>query len=524
MIESSAGQADARAPGGARRGSTGGRGAAVRTRVAPSPTGDPHLGTAYAALFNHVFARRHGGRFVLRIEDTDRQRNTARAEQAIVEALRWAGLAWDEGPDVGGPFGPYRQSERLALYRTHVDRLLAAGAAFRCFCGPERLATMRRAQQRSGQTSRYDGHCLGLAESEGLARARRGEAHVVRLRVPEAGVCRFDDRLRGAVEIPWRQVDMQVLLKSDGFPTYHLAAVVDDHVMEISHVLRGEEWLNSMPKHKLLYEAFGWDMPAHYHLPLLRNPDGSKLSKRRNPTGIDYYRRSGYLPEALLNYLALMGWSMPDERQQFTLAEMTASFDVARFSKGGPVFDRAKLDWLNGQHLRGLPVDAFMARVGAWALNPTALRPLAPLVQQRVERLGDLLGQVDYLLGERLDVSAAAFAHKRLSADDCKRILSHAGQRLEEIEEWHRDALRNALSALADALQIKLRDFLAPLYVAIAGRSVALPIFDSLAYLGRDLTRARLRSALAALGGLSKKEAKLLTRQYRDLAGADDSG
>ena len=461
---------------------------------------------------------------MLRVEDTDQQRSTARAEQAIVAALRWAGLAWDEGPDVGGPFGPYRQSERLALYQAHADKLLATGGAFRCFCTPERLAAVRRAQQASGLTSRYDGHCRRLAESEARARARRGEAHVVRLMVPEEGVCRFEDQLRGTVEIPWRQVDMQVLLKSDGFPTYHLAAVVDDHAMEISHVLRGEEWLNSMPKHLLLYKAFDWDMPAHYHLPLLRNPDGSKLSKRRNPTGIDYYRRMGYLPEALLNYLALMGWSMPDERSQFTLAEMTENFDPARFSKGGPVFDPAKLDWLNGQHLRGLPVEAFMARIGAWALNPAGLRPLAPLVQQRVERLCDVLGQVDYLLGERPALSAAAFAHKRLSADDCKRVLHHAGQRLEEVEAWRRDALREALSTLAVAMEIKLRDFLAPLYVAIAGRAVALPIFDSLAYLGRDLTRTRLRGALDVLGGLSKKEAKRLERLYRDLAAAGGSG
>ena len=489
----------------------------ARTRIAPSPTGDPHVGTAYVALFNQVFAKSRGGRFVLRVEDTDRARSSAAAEEAIVAALRWAGLAWDEGPDVGGSFGPYRQSERLGIYRQHVETLLAAGSAFRCFCPPGRLEEMRRAQRARGQTPRYDGRCLALPGEAARARAAAGEPHVVRLAVPEEGVCRFADGLRGEVEIPWRQVDMQVLLKSDGFPTYHLAVVVDDHLMEISHVLRGEEWLNSMPKHLLLYQAFGWRMPAHYHLPLLRNPDGGKLSKRRNPTGLDYYRRAGYLPEALLNYLARMGWSMPDDRELFSVDEMTAQFDIGRVSTGGPVFDLAKLDWMNGQYIRALPADEFVERVRAWALNRAHLAPLAPLVQQRVERLCDLLAQVDYLLGDRPALQAADFAHKTLSADDCRRILDHVGRRLEDVAEWRRDALYDALKTLAEAMDVKMRDLLAPLFVALAGRPVALPLFDSLAYLGRDLARARLRSAIAALGGIGKKEAGRMERAYRAL-------
>ena len=489
----------------------------VRTRVAPSPTGDAHVGTAYVALFNRVFAKHHGGQFVLRIEDTDRSRSTEAAEQAIVDALGWAGLGWDEGPDVGGPFGPYRQSERLAIYQRHVDELLAAGRAFRCFCTPERLDAVRRQQQANGQTPRYDGKCRALPAAEAAARAEAGEPHVVRLVVPAQGACRFADGLRGAVEIPWSQVDMQVLRKSDGYPTYHLAVVVDDHLMRISHVLRGEEWLSSMPKHVLLYQAFGWPMPAHYHLPLLRNPDGSKLSKRKNPTGIDFYRRSGYLPEALLNYLARMGWSMPDEREVFSIDEMTAQFDIGRMSTGGPVFDAAKLNWTNGQHLRALATEAFMDRVAAWALNRANLAPLAPLLQQRAERFADILPQVDYLLGDRPPIDAAAFARARLGADDCKRVLDHAGRRLEEVAAWRRDALHAALRPLAAAMEVKLRDFLAPLYIAIAGRAVALPIFDSMAHLGRDVTRVRLRSAIAALGGIGKKEARRLERAYRDL-------
>ena len=262
----------------------------IRTRIAPSPTGDPHVGTAYMALFNQVFANSRGGQFILRIEDTDRARSTAASEAAIFDALRWAGIEWHEGPDVGGDYGPYRQSERLDIYRRHAEQLLESGRAFRCFCTAERLEAMRREQQAAHETPRYDGRCQALSANEVSERLAAGEPHVVRLAVPEDGTCRFADGLRGDIEIPWRQVDMQVLVKSDGFPTYHLAVVVDDHLMDISHMLRGEEWISSTPKHQLLYEAFGWEMPMHYHLPLLRNPDGSKLSKRKNPTGLDYYR------------------------------------------------------------------------------------------------------------------------------------------------------------------------------------------------------------------------------------------
>ncbi|MYD97700.1 MAG: glutamate--tRNA ligase [Gammaproteobacteria bacterium] len=489
----------------------------VRTRVAPSPTGDPHVGTAYVALFNYAFARQHGGQILLRIEDTDRVRSSDTSETAILEALRWTGLDWDEGPDVGGPHGPYRQSERIDLYREHADTLLRTGAAFRCFCTQERLDALRRDQQARGETPRYDGHCLALDPAEASERAARGEAHVVRLDVPGTGTCRFNDGLRGEIEIPWAQTDMQVLVKSDGFPTYHLAVVVDDHLMEISHVLRGEEWISSMPKHRLLYDRFGWEMPAHYHLPLLRNPDSSKLSKRRNPTGLDYYRRSGYLPEALLNYLALMGWSMPDEQEVFSLAEMIEAFDIERVSTGGPVFDFAKLDWMNGQHIRRLSPDEFMDRVGVWAINRTALAPLVPLVQQRTERLSDLVAQVDYLLGDRRPLASEDFDHKRLEPGDCKRILDHATRRLDDLHDWNRDTLHDSFRALAEAMGIGMRDFLAPLFIAISGRAVSLPLFDAMAYLGRDLVRARLRSALEALGGVSKKETKRLERSYREL-------
>ena len=489
----------------------------VRTRVAPSPTGDPHVGTAYMALFNLVLARSQGGRFVLRIEDTDQERSSPAFETAIMDALRWAGLNWDEGPDVGGDFGPYRQSERLTVYQQHAEELVASGGAFRCFCSKERLDALRRSQQANGETPRYDGLCRSLTPAESRDRAANGEPYVVRLAVPETGTCRFSDGIRGVVEIPWGQVDMQVLVKSDGFPTYHLAAVVDDHLMGITHILRGEEWLSSMPKHQLIYDYLGWSPPVHYHLPLLRNPDGSKVSKRRNPTGLNYYRRSGYLPEALRNYLALMGWSMPDEREIFSIDEMTASFDLDRLSTGGPVFELTKLAWMNGQYIRAMDSRQFMDRVADWAINRENLAPLVPLVQERTQRLADLLGQVDYLLGDRAAVVESDFAHKRLDQDDCKRVVDHAKRRLDELTDWDRDSLQQALRGLADAMGIKVRDFLAPLFVAVAGRNVALPLFDSMAYLGRDVVRSRLMDALTVLGGAGKKQAKRLERDYANL-------
>ena len=259
-------------------------------------------------------------------------------------------------------------------------------------------------------------------------------------------------------------------------------------------------------------------MPAHYHLPLLRNPDRSKLSKRKNPTGLNFYRRTGYLPEALLNYLGLMGYSMADERELFTVDEMTAAFDLDRVSMGGPVFDLAKLDWMNGQYVRALSPDQFMDRVADWALNRDNLASIAPLVQTRTERLIDILPQVDYLLGERAALTAADFEHKTLQAEDCRRVLDHASRRFETLDDWQRDALYAAIKSLADAMDIKMRDFLNPLFIAVSGRAVTLPLFDSLAFLGRDLVRSRLRSAIEALGGVSKKEAKRLERSYRALS------
>lgn len=485
----------------------------VRTRIAPSPTGDPHVGTAYMALFNWAFAKHHGGQFVVRIEDTDAARSSTESEAKIFDSLRWLGLSWDEGPIVGGPAGPYRQSERLPIYREHVDQLLAADQAFPCFCTSQRLDEMRSQQRERGETSGYDGACLGLAGAEVEQRLKAGESHVIRMRVPTEGDCEFRDELRGEISIPFTQIDMQVLLKADGFPTYHLAVVVDDHLMGITHVIRGEEWINSVPKHKLLYDYFGWPMPTLVHMPLLRNPDSSKLSKRKNPTSVTYYERAGYLPEALLNYLGTMGWSMPDEREIFSIQEMSEQFDLERVTLGGPIFDPVKLGWLNGQYLRALSPEMFMQRVADWAINTDHLAPLVPLIQQRTERLADLAPQVDYLLGDRIALTEASFTHKKMTPEQCVAALHHYSSALDELRTWDREVLVELAEGLAKHQELKLSEFLFPIFIALAGRSVALPVFDSMVFLGSDLTRVRLRDGLQLLG-LSKKQTKKLDKAY----------
>ncbi|MFP6900953.1 MAG: glutamate--tRNA ligase, partial [Opitutales bacterium] len=413
----------------------------VRTRVAPSPTGDPHVGTAYMALFNLAFTRKHEGQFVLRIEDTDQARSSSSSEQAIFDSLNWLGLPWDEGPDVGGDHGPYRQSERRDLYEEHVAKLVDSGNAYPCFCSPERLGEVRKEQMANKETPRYDGHCLSLDPDEAKARAKSGQAHVIRLKVPTGGDCVFEEELRGEIRIPWTQVDHQVLQKSDGFPTYHLANVVDDHLMEITHVIRGEEWTNSLPKHLLLYQAFGWEPPKFIHLPLLRNPDKSKLSKRKNPTSIFYYRDSGYLPEAVVNYLGMMAYTLPDQREVFSIDDMAETFDLSRISLGGPIFDLAKLKWLNGRYLREkLSPEEALDRLRDWKLNDEFLGKAMPLAIQRLETLADFAPLTSFLMADQVEVNAESLAGKMEPAD-AARLVKVAEWEFEKLPEWTGEAI-----------------------------------------------------------------------------------
>ncbi|HEY9035031.1 MAG TPA: glutamate--tRNA ligase [Pseudomonadales bacterium] len=496
----------------------------VRTRIAPSPTGDPHVGTAYIALFNLCFARQHNGKFILRIEDTDQQRSSLASEQAIFDSLRWLGLDWDEGPDVGGDFGPYRQSERSSIYRDYCQQLVDKGHAFLCYRSPAELEALRESRKAQGLHSALKPSDLALPADEIERRRQANAPYVIRMNVPESGECVVQDLLRGDIVLDWAQVDAQILMKSDGMPTYHLANVVDDHLMQITHVLRGEEWINSAPKHMLLYQYFGWQMPVLCHLPLLRNPDKSKLSKRKNPTSIEYYRRMGFMPEAVINYLGRMGWSMPDESEKFTLQQMLEAFDIQRVSLGGPVFDVEKLKWLNGRWLREeLDHQALADRLQAWAFSRERLLELLPHFQQRIEVFSDLAPAAGFLFSGQLALQEADFVHAcELPLDQQKQILQLGLWQLEALRDWRKDAIFQALKTVAAHMDIKIKPFLAPVFVAIAGSTASISVMDAMQLLGPDMSRARLRAALDVLGGVSKKQLKALEKQFAALAVAVD--
>ncbi|WP_086932891.1 glutamate--tRNA ligase [Agarilytica rhodophyticola] len=490
----------------------------VRTRIAPSPTGDPHVGTAYIALFNLCYAKQHGGKFVLRIEDTDQSRSTPESEQAIFDSLRWLGLDWDEGPDVGGNLGPYRQSERKDIYKKYVDQLLEAGHAFKCYRTPEELDALRAERKASGINTAIKPEDLKLDDKIVAEREAANTPYVVRMNVPTDGICEVEDLLRGKIELDWSMVDAQILMKSDGMPTYHLANVVDDHLMEITHVIRGEEWINSAPKHILLYQYFGWQAPVLCHLPLLRNTDKTKLSKRKNPTSILYYQRMGYMAEALTNYLGRMGWSMPDESEKFSLQEMLDNFDIKRVSLGGPIFDVEKLRWLNSLWIReDLDDEALAERMVKWALNQDNMMKVIPHVKQRIETFSDFLPMVAFLAAGKLELTEADFTANKLSLEDQKKALQFALWKLEALQEWNRDQLFNTLKSLADEMSLKIKDFLAPLFVAISGTTASFSVMDAMELLGSDMSRARLREAIEVLGGAGKKVLKRYEKEFAQL-------
>jgi glutamyl-tRNA synthetase len=421
---------------------------------------------------------------------------------------------------VGGDYGPYRQSERMDLYGKYAQQLVDEGKAFICYRTAQELNELREARRAAGNSTALKPSDLQLSEDEEAVRRAAGEAYVVRMMVPEEeGACAIQDMLRGTIELDWSMVDAQILLKSDGMPTYHLANVVDDHLMGITHVLRGEEWINSAPKHKLLYEYFGWDMPQLCHLPLLRNPDKSKLSKRKNPTSILYYQRMGFLPEALLNYLGRMGWSMPDESEKFSLPEMVAAFDIQRVSLGGPIFDIEKLSWLNGLWIReDLDQTQLAQRLVDWAYNEANLMMVLPHAQKRMEILSDFAPLASFLVSGTLPLSEADFAPAKAKKENIVKHLQFSLWRLEAQRHWTRDNIWNDLKGIADALEIKVKDFLAPLFVAIAGSSASFSVVDSMEMLGPDMSRARIRHAIEVLGGVSKKAAKRLEKDYQNLS------
>jgi glutamyl-tRNA synthetase len=489
----------------------------VRVRIAPSPTGDPHVGTAYMALFNLIFARHHNGKFILRIEDTDQTRSRREYETSVFEALKWCNITWDEGPDVGGPYGPYRQSDRYDIYKVYAQQLLDKGVAYKCFATAEELKEMREVSAKLGKKVGYDRRYRNLSPEEIREREERGEPYVIRLKVPLTGECVYEDAIKGRITTPWADVDDQVLLKSDGFPTYHLANVVDDHLMKISHVIRGDEWMSSTPKHIQLYAAFGWEPPIFMHMPLLLGADGRKLSKRKNPTSIEYYKETGYLPEAFANFLTLMGYSMTDEREIYTVDDIIKNFDVKRIGVSGAFFDVKKLDWINQQYLiNTLSDDQLLQSLKNWMFNDKFFHKLMSLSHTRIKRLSDFMDLCGFFFIDTPEYSDELLLPKEMTKEEVAGILQAIIWELDNQEDWSSGGIQKASFQIAERFGINHKKVVMKLlFATITGRHQGPPLFDSFEILGKSRARARLLKAIEFLGGLSKNALKELEKRYR---------
>lgn len=461
----------------------------VRTRIAPSPTGqDLHIGNAYTALINYVFAVSHGGQFLIRIEDTDRTRFVEGSEQRILESLKWLGITHAEGPDVGGPFAPYRQSERLELYKKYAEELVDTGHAYYCFCTADRLSKMRKDQEANHQPPMYDGKCKAISDQLSAISVKNGKKYVIRLKVPDEGVTTFHDEIRGDISFENKLIDDQVLLKSDGFPTYHLGVVVDDHLMEISHIIRGEEWISSTPKHILLYQFFGWMPPVFAHMPLLRNPDKSKLSKRKNPVWVGDYKAKGFLPEAILNYLATMAWAHPEGKEIFSVEEMVRVLDVKSIQTTAPIFDVEKLRWMNGEYLRQKS-DSELKKL-LYQHVTMLTREYAPLVMKVLPLVKERMKT----LNEFWSLAGFFFERPKEFEKPVKKEILEIGKQGLESSDWKYDTMEKAIRDASEKANLKARDVFMELRVAVTGKTVGPPLLESLEILGKEETLARLVS------------------------------
>ena len=472
--------------------------AMVRVRFAPSPTGYPHLGNVRTALFNWVFARHNNGVFILRIEDTDVARLVEGATDVILESLRWLGLDWDEGP--------YFQSQRLELYREVADRLLKQESAYQCYCSTERLESMRQEQMKRKQPPGYDRNCRNLTREQRAAMEAKGIIPVVRFKTPLEGQTPFNDLLHGQIVFENTTLDDFVLLKSDGYPTYHLANIVDDHLMEISHVLRADEWLSSTPRHVLLYQALGWQPPQFAHLPMILGPDRSKLSKRHGATAITEYREQGYLPEAMFNFLVLLGWALDDKTELLTREEIIKHFSLERISRTAAVFNKDKLDWMNGVYLRGLSLEEFVQRAIPFLERdlPTEIsRPLdigyirqfAPLVQERARTLAETPQLSEFFFIDKLEYDSGLLLSKIDKAEAIKSLQASVAS-MDSLKDWNAASLEAVFRPLAEELKLKTSVFFGLLRVAVTGRTAAPPLFQTMEVLGKERCLKRLQSAL----------------------------
>ena len=490
--------------------------AAVRVRFAPSPTGYFHVGGARTALYDWLFARHHGGKFILRIEDTDRTRYEPEALPDLLDSLRWLGLFWDEGPEVGGEYGPYFQSDRVELYRQYSEQLIANGLAYRCYCSPERLERVREEQRAAKVPPGYDRHCRHLSQKQVADYEAQGVKPVIRLAAPTEGVTEFDDLLRGHIVVDNRQLDDLILLKSDGFPTYHLANVVDDHLMAITHITRGEEWLSSVPKHVLLYRAFGWEMPVQAHLPTILDPSGQgKLSKRKKKladgremlTYVYEFRQAGYLSEAMVNFLALVGWSYDDQTEFFSRDQLVRYFDLTKVSRSPAAFSYEKLDHMNATYIRGLGANdlagrlmAILLRAGLKADFQTILR-VVPLIRERMKTLSDAIPLVDFFFAQEVSYDPVLLIQKGMDKGGTLGALKAAEETLTALSSFEEGPLEEALRPLADRLGLKAGQIFGCIRVACTGRAVSPPLFGTLSILGRETVLRRLRKAIGLMTG-----------------------
>jgi len=468
----------------------------VRTRLAPSPTGDDiHIGNLHTALINYTVALKHKGQFIVRLEDTDQAREVKGSGERILQSLIDYGLEYAEGPDRDGKYGPYKQSERLEIYQRYVKELIESGAAYYCVCSKERLTDLRQKQQKQKQVPCYDKHCVDRQDAV-KKQIETGQQHVVRLNVTPGQEISFEDTLRGTITFNSSDVDDQVLLKSDGFPTYHLAVVIDDHFMQITHVIRGEDWIPSTPKHVLLYRAFGWELPIFAHTPLLRNPDKSKLSKRKNPVWAGWYLSEGYLPQALINYLSLMGWTHPKQQEIFDMEEFAKVFDLSHMQPGSPIFDIVKLSWMNGEYIRSFELGGLSHELGGYLQeykgeqwdkikkHKKVFEASLPLVQERMKILSEYWGLCAFFY--------EAPTKYEINIEDKKALLKKISSALESARSWEVDAIGEILQGVAIAQGVKNRDLFQVVRVAITGRKISPPLNESMQILGKKECLARL--------------------------------
>jgi glutamyl-tRNA synthetase len=460
----------------------------VRTRAAISPTGYPHIGTIYQALFDYAFAHRHNGKFVVRIEDTDKERTVADAEEKVFMALDWFGLIEDESVRKEGPYKPYRQSNRLDIYKKYADELINNKKAYHCFCSKERLDKLRQELQKEGKVPMYDKHCLKLNKKEIKQKLAKNESYVIRLNIPPNTQIKIKDELRGEITFESNSVDDQVLMKSDGYPTYFLAVVVDDYLMKITHMVRGEEWLTSSAKIVLLYEYFGWDKPVFVHTPIIRNPDRSKFSKRQGHTNVSWYQEQGFLPEAILNYLSLMGWSHPEGKEIFPLDEFIKLFDFKDIKPIGPVFDLKKLEWMNGMYIRQKSIRQLADQILEFYKNKLpedVIEKTIPLIQDRIKKLSDYLPLCEFFF--------KAPATYEVSLDGKKDFFGKVHTELEKVTDWKAGLIGESLVNLAKKLEIKNSQFFMDMRVAMTGKKISPPLNESMEILGQDKCLNRIK-------------------------------